>query len=129
MVLLLSVVGVLPYVMAIAAMYLLWRGLRAAGVSVRPDVLIPLALLILSPALTTPGVILQAFLFQFMPANIVRVWLPLFLGVLVALTLFRALRGAGLGLKKAAWFGDGAGSVARSVCCAVEGLASSSEEE
>ena len=109
MVLILNVVGALPYLMAIAAMYLLWRGLRAAGVNVRSDVLIPLALLVLLPALTTPSVILEAFLFQFMSANIVRFWLPLFSGVVVGLTLFRALRGAGLGRTKAAWFAVGAG--------------------
>jgi len=109
MLLLLDVVGVLPHVMAITAMYLLWRGLRAAGVEVRAGVLIPLALLILSPALITPGVLLQAFFYQFVPANIVRLWLPVFLGVLVGLTILRALQGAGLGLNKALWFGVGAG--------------------
>ena len=108
MLLLLTAVGALPYVMAMAVMVLLWHGLRAAGVALRREVLIPLILLILSPALTTPGVLLQAFLFPTLSADIVRFWLPLFSGVLIGLTVFQALRGAGLGWMKAAWFGVGA---------------------
>lgn len=108
MLLILSVVTALPYIAAVAASYLLWRGLRAAGVNLRPDVLIVLALLILSPALVTPGVGLTLLLHDLMPAYVLRLWLPLFSGVLVGFTLFRALRGAGLGLSKAVWFGVGA---------------------
>ena len=52
---------------------------------------------------------LQASLFPFMAASAVRYGLPIFSGTLVGLTLFGALRGAGLGLNKAVWFGVGAG--------------------
>jgi hypothetical protein len=101
-------VPAMPYLAAIAASYFLWRGLRGAGVNLKPDVLIVLALLVCSPELVNPGMGLTLYLRQLMPAYILRLWLPLLSGILVGSTLFRVLRGAGLGLNKAVWFGVGA---------------------
>jgi hypothetical protein len=108
--LIVTVLTALPYVAAIAASYLLWHGLRAAGVSLKPSVLIVLALLVLSPLLAGPVRVLRVLSYQLhMPY--LDLFVPMFLACVVGFALYRALRLAGLGLNKAVWYGIGAGMV------------------
>ena len=84
----------------VACAFLVWRGLRGAGLRADRYLLAGLILLVLAPTLIVPG--MSFMLIPFLPPTLALMGIPLLTPFAVAYFLYRGMAGTGLPPKRAA---------------------------